>query len=135
MWMAVEAGCQACPTTNQVYEVACADYESGEILTSLAGQPQYAYVNLPNDAQGYEASPVDVSVEYIAPDESHLHTVRLFTSGWSVDLAQAPAQPEALIIPPFSTADVCGNVFRFLEAVRFNRIGAGAGASYAMVCP
>jgi hypothetical protein len=133
--MAVEVGCQACPTSDQVYEMACADYESGQVLTSLAGQPQYAYVNLPNDVRGYEASPVDASVEYVAPDESHLRTVRLFTGAWSVDLTQAPAQPEALIISPFSTADVCGNVFRSLEAVRFNRIAEGQGASYEMVCP
>lgn len=92
-------------------------------------------MNLPGGVQGHEASPVDVSVAYAAPDESHPRTVRLFTNAWSVDLTQAPAQPEALIIPPFSTADVCGDVFRSLEPVRFNRIGEGQGASYEMVCP
>jgi hypothetical protein len=134
MWMASEVGCQPCPAANQVFEMACADYEDGQILLN-SGQPQFAFASLPDGVQGHEASPVDVSVTYVTPDESHLRTVRLSTNAWSVDLSQAAAQPEALVIPPFSTADVCGDVFRSLEPVRFNRVGEGQGASYEMVCP
>jgi hypothetical protein len=135
MWLLSEFGCQTCPTAKQVFELACADYENGQILTSSAGQLQVAFVNLPDGVEGHEASPVDVSVAYVTPDESHTRTVRMFTNGWSVDLTQAPEPPEALIIPPFSTADVCGDVFHSLEPVRFNRVGVGQAASYVMACP
>jgi hypothetical protein len=135
MWMASEVGCQACPSANQVFEMACADYEDGQILLNSSGEPQFAFASLPAGVEGHEASPVDVSVAYVTPDESHLRTVRLFTNAWSIDLTQSATQPEALVIPPFSTADVCGDVFRSLEPVRFNRVGAGQDASYEMVCP
>jgi hypothetical protein len=118
--------------------MACADYEGGQVFLNLGPQLQFAFVNLPDGVQGHEASPVNVSVEYVTADESELHprTVRLSTSTWSVDLSQAPTTPpEALIIPSFTTADVCGNVFRSLEPVRFNRMGEGQAVSYEMVCP
>lgn len=137
MWMAAEIGCQACPVAKQVFEMACADYESGQILMSggIQNRLQFVFVNLPDGAQGHEASPVNVSVAYVTPDESHPRTVRLSTTAWSVDLTQAPEPPVAVIIPPFVTADVCGDVFRSPEPVRFNRIGEGSTASYEMVCP
>jgi hypothetical protein len=138
MWMAAEIGCQACPVAKQVFEMACADYVSGQILMSggIQNRMQFVFVNLPDGVQGHEASPVNVSVEYVDPNEFDTRTVRLSTSGWSVDLAQAPEPPPgAVIIPPFVTADVCGDVFRSTDEVRFNRIGEGSTASYEMVCP
>jgi hypothetical protein len=115
--------------------MACADYGFGQVSLNSAGQPLSAFASLPDGVQGHEASPVDVSVTYIGPDGSHLRIVRLSPSAWSVGLTQATTQPEAMIIPPFSTADVCGDVFRSLEPVRFNRVGEGVDASYEMVCP
>ena len=136
MWMAAEVGCQPCPAAaNRVFEMTCADYENGKISLNLAGEPGLAFASLPDGVQGHQASPVDVSVEYLGPDGSHPRIVLLSTTAWSVDLSQSPEQPDAVIIPPFSTADVCGDVFRSLEPVRFNRDGDGVDASYDMVCP
>ena len=118
--------------------MACADYDGGQVFMNLGPLLQFAFVNLPAGVQSHEAGPANVSVEYVTDDESELHprTVRLSTSTWSVDLSQAPTTPpEALIIPPFSTADVCGDVFHSLEPVRFNRMGEGQGTTYEMVCP
>lgn len=136
MWMGVEVGCQPCPAAaNQVFEMACADYENGRISLNLAGEPGLAFASLPDGVQGHEASPVDVSVEYLGPDGFHPRIARVSTNAWSVDLSQSPEQPDTVIIPPFSTADVCGDVFRSLEEVHFNRDGEGVSASYTMVCP
>jgi hypothetical protein len=134
MWSSGEGGCQACPPANRVFEMACTDYDGGQILTSLAGQLQFAFVNLPDGVAGHEASPVDVSVTYVTPDESHTRSVRLSTTAWSIDLSQAPNPPEALIVPPFTTTDACGDVFHSVEPVRFNRVD-GQSASYVMTCP
>ncbi|RYZ07400.1 MAG: hypothetical protein EOO73_12150 [Myxococcales bacterium] len=115
-------------------ELDCDSYASAQVLTSTTGQLQFAFASLPAGVQAHEASPVDVSVSYVAPDESHLRVLRLNTTGWTVDLREAPDPPQSIIVPPFSTADVCGGVFRSIEAVRFDR-AAGQATTYVKVCP
>lgn len=133
-WFAGEGLCGECPQAQQVVELDCADYASAQVLTSTAGQLQYALANLPMGVQAHEASPVELSVTYLTPDESHLRLLRVSTTGWNVDLRQAPDPPQTIIVPPFSTADVCGDVFHSREPVRFDRV-AGQATSYVKVCP
>jgi hypothetical protein len=131
-WFPGEGQCLECPTENQVFELTCADYASAVVLLTTSGKLQYAYASLPAGVQAYEGKPVALSITYLAPEESHPRVLSFNGGGWSVDLKQAPEPPETLIVPPFSTADVCGNVFHSLEPVSFDR---QPDASYVKVCP
>jgi hypothetical protein len=104
------------------------------VLTTTAGQLQYAFATLPTGVQAHEASPVQLSVTYLGPNESHVRQLRFIATGWNVDLRQSPEPPASIIVPPFSTADVCGAVFRSTEPVRFDR-AAGQPVSYTKFCP
>ncbi|MDF3070327.1 MAG: hypothetical protein K0R38_5928 [Polyangiaceae bacterium] len=119
-WYAGEGLCAECPAAPQEVELGCADYASAQVLTTTAGQLQYAFASLPTGVQAHEASPVELSVTYLGPNESHVR--------------QSPEPPESIIVPPFSTADVCGAVFHSTEPVRFDR-AAGQAVSYTKFCP
>jgi hypothetical protein len=134
-WFAGEGLCGECPEAGQVFELDCADYAGAQVLRGTTGQLQFAFASFPGGVQAFEATPVDVDVTYLKPNEVHLRVLRLTTSGWSVDLREAPEPPESLSIPPFSTADVCGNVLHSRQPIRFDREADPATTVYTKFCP
>jgi hypothetical protein len=133
-WSAGEGQCGTCPATTQIFELTCADYPGGQIFANLGGTLQFAFVNLPAGVAVHEAPPKPISVVYVTPDQSFTSEVRFGISAWSVDLSNAPDPPAALVIPPFTAVDACGDTFRSLEPTRFER-ASPAGSAYVLACP